>query len=64
MKVDPVLIDALRNQTAKPNAKLQALLDTTLIIVRNRGHVTEEELKNFYDAGYNEQDVLEIISSS
>lgn len=61
MKVDTVLIEALRNQTAMPNAKLQVLLDTTLVIVRNRGHVTEEELKNFYDAGYNEQHVLEII---
>jgi alkylhydroperoxidase family enzyme len=33
----------------------------TLSIVRNRGHVAEEELAAFYTAGYGEQQVLEII---
>jgi alkylhydroperoxidase family enzyme len=61
MNVDPALTEALRNQEAMPTPKLQALLDMTLIIVRNRGNVTQEELNNFYDAGYNEQQVLEII---
>ncbi|WP_441003090.1 carboxymuconolactone decarboxylase family protein [Pseudocolwellia agarivorans] len=61
MKVDPALTEALRNQEAMPTAKLQALLDMTLIIVRNRGHVSEEELAAFYAAGYGEQQVLEII---
>jgi alkylhydroperoxidase family enzyme len=44
-----------------PTAKLQALLDMTLIIVRNRGNVTNEELATFYAAGYGEQQLLEII---
>jgi alkylhydroperoxidase family enzyme len=61
MKVDPALTEALRNQEAMPTAKLQALLDMTLVIVKNRGHVTEQELSNFYAAGYQEQQVLEII---
>ncbi len=61
MKVDPALTEALRNQEAMPTAKLQALLDMTLIIVRNRGHVSEDELAAFYAAGYGEQQVLEII---
>lgn len=61
MKVAPALTEALRNQTQLPSPKLQALLDTTLIIVRNRGHVTQEELTHFYNAGYTEQHVLEII---
>ena len=61
MKVDAKLIDALRNQQPLPNAKLQALLDMTLIIVRHRGHVTDTELAAFYAAGYGEQQVLEII---
>ena len=61
MKVDPALTEALRNQEAMPTPKLQALLDMTLIIVRNRGHVSEEELAAFYAAGYGEQQVLEII---
>jgi len=61
MKVDAGLIDALRNEQPMPTAKLQALLDMTLIIVRNRGHVSNEELAAFYAAGYGEQQVLEII---
>lgn len=61
MKVDPALTEALRNQQPMPTAKLQALLDMTLTIVRNRGHVTQEDLDKFYAAGYGEQQVLEII---
>lgn len=61
MKVSAELTEALRNQEAMPTAKLQALLDMTLIIVRNRGHVSEEELAKFYAAGYGEQQILEII---
>ena len=61
MKVDPALTEALRNQQSMPTPKLQALLDTTLSIVRNRGRVSDEELQNFYDAGYGEQQLLEII---
>lgn len=61
MKVDPALTEALRNEQPMPNEKLQALYDTTLIIVRNRGHISQVELEQFYAAGYGEQQVLEII---
>ena len=61
MKVNPNLTQALRDQQPMPTAKLQALLDMTLIIVRNRGNVTNEELAAFYAAGYGEQQLLEII---
>lgn len=61
MNVDPALTEALREQQPMPTAKLQALLDMTLIMVRNRGHVTDEQLAAFYAAGYSEQNVLEII---
>ena len=43
------------------HAKLQALLDMTLTIVRNRGFVEQQDLDKFYAAGYGEQQVLEII---
>ena len=33
----------------------------TLTIVRNRGHVTQEDLDTFYKVGYSETQVLEII---
>jgi alkylhydroperoxidase family enzyme len=42
MKVDEAITEALRNETANP--KLEALRTMTLSIVRNRGHVAEEEL--------------------
>jgi alkylhydroperoxidase family enzyme len=60
MKVDEAITEALRNETPLVNPKL-ALRTMTLSIVRNRGHVAEEELAAFYTAGYGEQQVLEII---
>lgn len=61
MKVDPSLSEALRNRTAMPNEKLQILHDFTLKIVRNRGHITKDDLSAFYEVGYGERQVLEII---
>ncbi|QDE32360.1 carboxymuconolactone decarboxylase family protein [Shewanella polaris] len=61
MKVDPAITEALRNKTAMPTAKLQALHEATLSIVRNRGNISETELETFYAAGYGQQQVLEII---
>ncbi|MCL1115491.1 carboxymuconolactone decarboxylase family protein [Shewanella basaltis] len=61
MKVDPLITEALRNRTAMPTPKLQALHDTTLSIVRNRGNISTAELEAFYAAGYGQQPVLEII---
>lgn len=61
MKVNPVLTEALRNKEAMPNKKLQILHDTTLSMVRDRGQISDTELKTFYDAGYTERQALEII---
>lgn len=61
MKVDAALSEALSNDIAMPNKKLQALKDMTLKIVRNRGFVSQEDLTDFYSDGCGEQQVLEII---
>jgi alkylhydroperoxidase family enzyme len=61
MKVDDSITEALRNETPLESAKLEALRTMTLIIVRNRGHVSQEELDAIYAAGYGEQQILEII---
>jgi alkylhydroperoxidase family enzyme len=61
MKVDEAITEALRNETPLVNPKLETLRTMTLSIVRNRGHVAQEELETFYAAGYGEQQVLEII---
>jgi len=61
MKVDSAITEALRNRTAMPTEKLQVLHDTTLIIVRNRGHITAEESAAFFAAGYTKRHLLEIV---
>jgi alkylhydroperoxidase family enzyme len=61
MKVDETITDSLRNSTAMPTEKLQALHNFTLSMVRSRGNITHEELQAFYAAGYEERQVLEII---
>ncbi|WPR71845.1 carboxymuconolactone decarboxylase family protein [Flavobacterium sp. NG2] len=61
MKVDETITEALRNETPLANPKLESLRAMTLSIVRNRGHVSKEELEAFYTAGYGEQQLLEII---
>jgi len=61
MKVDATIIDALRNRTEMPTEKLQALHLTTLALVRNRGILDDTDLARFYDAGYQNRQLLEII---
>ncbi len=61
MQVDQTLIDALRNKTAMPTDQLQTLHDTTLTLVRNRGHLSEAERAAFFAAGYGNQQLLEIV---
>lgn len=61
MKVDPAINKALREGTALPNEKLQVLHDTTLLILRSRGHLSEEELNRFFDAGYGQKHILAIL---
>lgn len=61
MKVDPALTEALRNGTAMPTEKLQALHDTTLSMLRNRGNLSSTDLEAFYAAGYGQQQLLEIV---
>jgi len=61
MKVDDAITEALRNETPLRDAKLEALRTMTLAIVRNRGHVSQQNLNTFYAAGYEERQVLEII---
>ena len=61
MKVDDTITDALRYETPFEDSKLEALRTMTLSIVRNRGHVSKDELNTFYGAGYEERQVLEII---
>ncbi|MFD1551045.1 carboxymuconolactone decarboxylase family protein [Putridiphycobacter roseus] len=61
MKVDEALTEALRNNTAMPTAKLQALKDMTLLIVKDRGVISDESMQAFFNAGYSTRHYLEIL---
>ncbi|WP_421867732.1 carboxymuconolactone decarboxylase family protein [Motiliproteus sp.] len=60
MKVDPALTEALRNGEAMTTPKLQALHDTTLAMLRQRGQLSEAQIQAFFAAGYGQQQLLEI----
>lgn len=61
MNVDDAIIDALREGRALSNAKLQVLNETTLALVRNRGIPDKEVIAAFYQAGYENRQLLEIV---
>jgi alkylhydroperoxidase family enzyme len=61
MKVDEAISNALRNGTALPTERLQALRTFTLLMVRERGAVSDEAVQTFLDAGYTKRQVLEVI---
>ncbi|WP_069301298.1 carboxymuconolactone decarboxylase family protein [Neptunicoccus sediminis] len=61
MKVDDAITEALRNETPLPTAKLEALRDFTLLVIRNRGFVEDADTQAFLDAGFTTTNILEII---
>jgi alkylhydroperoxidase family enzyme len=61
MKVSGDISEALRNETALPSAKLEALRTFTIQMVRERGNLTEAQMKAFFDAGYGHRAVLDVI---
>lgn len=61
MKVSDEITEALRNETPLPSAKLEALRTFTVQMVRERGNVSEAQMKAFFDAGYGHRAVLDVI---
>ncbi|MGJ8562811.1 MAG: carboxymuconolactone decarboxylase family protein [Alphaproteobacteria bacterium] len=61
MGVDKAITDALRNDTPLPNARLEALRDFTLSVVRDRGVVVDKTVNAFLDAGYTKANILGVI---
>lgn len=54
-------IEALRNGMPMPEPKLQALRRFTQKMVQTRGWVEDSETEAFIAAGYNKQQILEVI---
>ena len=61
MGVDDAISEALRNETPLPNARLEALRDFTLSVVRGRGNVDDAEVQAFLDAGFTKRQILEVV---
>ena len=61
MKVDTSIIAALRSTTKLPTDKLQTLHRTTLALVRNRGILSQDQISAFFQAGYEQHHLLEIV---
>lgn len=61
MKVDDAIIDALRDETPLPDARLEALRTFTLKLVRQHGAMSDEDIQTFLDAGFTQRHVLDVI---
>ena len=61
MGIDDAIIDALRSRTKLPTKKLQVLHETTLALVRDRGRPEQSIISAFYQVGYENRQLLEIV---
>ncbi|MFG6551991.1 carboxymuconolactone decarboxylase family protein [Sulfitobacter sp. 916] len=61
MGVDDAITNALRDNTALPNARLESLRDFTLALVRERGNLDDATVQTFLDAGFTKRNILEVI---
>lgn len=61
MNVSDEITNALRDEAPLSDPKLEALRTFVLAVVRKRGEVNEKDLSAFYDAGYAQRQVLEVI---
>ena len=62
VKIDPALLSALREERSLPDPKLDALRTFTLKVVRGRGWVDAADQQAFFDAGYQPQHVLDVLT--
>jgi uncharacterized peroxidase-related enzyme len=60
-KVPPSVTDAIRDGKEITDIKLKKLAEFTVIMVNKRGNPSEEDVKKFFESGYNEKHILDII---
>ncbi|MFI9024355.1 carboxymuconolactone decarboxylase family protein [Streptomyces sp. NPDC053560] len=58
---DQSLIEALRARKPLEDAKLEAMRIFTLAVMEGHGHVADETMKAFFDAGYTQRNALEVV---
>jgi uncharacterized peroxidase-related enzyme len=59
--LDEATIAALREARALPDARLEALRQFTLKLVRRRGELSQQEVDQFLAAGFTRRNVLDIL---
>jgi AhpD family alkylhydroperoxidase len=60
-KMDPAVINALRNGTKVPDQRLETLHHFATLVVRNRGWISDADTDAFLAASYTRRNVLEVI---
>lgn len=60
-KVPQEILDALREGKTLPNPKLEALSQYAKATTVKRGRVSQEDIDNFYKAGFSKEQQLEVI---
>ncbi len=60
-RVPDDVIEVLRNGTPIADARLEALRRFTVQVVNKRGWVADNDVQAFLDAGYTQQQILEVI---
>lgn len=60
-KIDGAVVQAIRDGTAIPDAKLEALHVFVGLVVRERGFVGDPAVDAFLAAGYTRQNALEVV---
>ncbi|MBV9078790.1 MAG: carboxymuconolactone decarboxylase family protein [Methylobacteriaceae bacterium] len=60
-KIDDAVVQAIRNGTAIPDAKLEALHVFATKVVRERGFVGDAAVEAFLAAGFTKRNVLEVV---
>ena len=55
-------MNAVREDKAFEDPKLDALRDFTLLVMRNHGRMANSQLQDFLDAGYSREHALDVIA--
>jgi len=61
-KMPAEVLSALREQRDLPDTRLDALAKFTLAMLDQRGHMSDEDLADFTAAGFNQHDLLDVIT--
>ncbi|MEH6626259.1 MAG: carboxymuconolactone decarboxylase family protein [Motiliproteus sp.] len=60
-EVDSKIIDAVRNNQAIKQPKLESLNQFTRLMVNSKGSINNQQLNDFFSAGYTPANALEVI---